>query len=245
MDKDKPVVPYSDVKGNKKEQVSSMFDRIAPTYDLLNRILSLGIDRSWRRKTVKQLNDIPLDHVLDIAPGTGDIAIEIARQFPETKVLGMDLADHMIDIGRKKTSRENLQSRIQFQRGDSENIPYSDNTFSAVTVAFGVRNFENTSLGLRECYRVLKPQGKFVVLEFSDPKLFPFKQIYRFYFKYILPFIGRITSSDRDAYNYLFRSVDAFPSGKEFVLLLRNAGFQNIRFKELTLGICTIYVALK
>jgi len=245
MSKGKPVVPYSGQKSSKKEQVSKMFDRIAPTYDLLNRILSLGIDRSWRRKAVAHLQGIKLDHVLDIATGTGDVAIEIARQYHSTRILGMDLADHMLEIGRKKIERRNLQNRIQFQRGDSENIPYADNTFSAVTVAFGVRNFENTLLGLKECNRVLKPQGRFIVLEFSNPKIFPFKQIYRAYFKYILPFIGKITSSDRNAYEYLFHSVQAFASGKEFVLLLKNAGFRNIRLKELTLGICTIYVAVK
>lgn len=242
----KEVTPYDEVQESKKGQVSKMFNKIAPHYDFLNHLLSLGIDRQWRKKAIAELADHrPLDLVIDIATGTADVAIEMAKTLRPTKIIGVDIAQEMLDIGDKKILNKELQEIISLELGDSEALRFSDNEADAVTVAFGVRNFENVPKGLSEIYRVLKPGGKFVVLEFSKPTIFPLKQGYNTYFKYILPFIGRITSKDPKAYTYLYESVQAFPDGKGFTQLLENEGFKDTKWRSLTLGICSIYTAIK
>jgi demethylmenaquinone methyltransferase/2-methoxy-6-polyprenyl-1,4-benzoquinol methylase len=239
-----PVKPYTE-KGSKKGQVTKMFDNIAPYYDFLNRLLSLGIDTIWRKKAIAKLKGQNPKMVLDVATGTADLAIEISRQLKVEKIIGLDIANEMLEIGRKKLKRKGLDNLINLTLGDSENLPFEDNTFDAATVAFGVRNFENLELGLKEMNRVLKKGGQIVVLEFSRPTLFPFKQLFNFYFKYILPFIGRFTSKDPKAYSYLYESVQAFPDGNEFLKVLKNTGFSDTKFEALTLGICSIYVGKK
>lgn len=242
--KHESVTPYADGDG-KKKQVESMFDRIAHRYDLLNRVLSGGIDTQWRRKAIRlAAHDAP-KRALDIATGTGDMAILLARKAPDCDIIGLDISGKMLDIAREKIQKRGLSDRIDFQQGDSENLPFTDNTFDVITVAFGVRNFENTLQGLKECNRVLKPAGQLVVLEFSQPHLTPFKQLYFAYSKYVLPFIGKITSRDSKAYKYLFESSQVFPAGTEFVKVLKQAGFHSNSYKSLTLGICTLYSGRK
>lgn len=238
------VKPYSE-QGSKKSQVSNMFDNIAPWYDFLNHFLSLGIDISWRKKTIASLLDLKPQIILDVATGTGDLAIEAAKQLSPNKIVGIDISNEMLEVGRGKLEKRSLSPIIDLQTGDSENIAFSDNTFDAVTVAFGVRNFENLEKGLTEMLRVLRPGGKIAILEFSMPTLFPFRNLYHFYFKNFLPVIGRITSKDPKAYSYLYESVQAFPDGKKFVSLLESIGYKSASFKPLTLGICTLYVATK
>ncbi len=238
------VKPYSQDKG-KKQQVSSMFDRIAPYYDLLNRVLSLGIDTRWRRKLVRKIAAQKPGQVLDVATGTGDVALEIHRQLPDSLITGADISEEMLEIGRKKVAKKGLTAQIRLQAGDSENLPFPDNTFDAITVAFGVRNFEDLDLGLKEMNRVLKKGGKLVVLEFSKPVSFPFKQMYNAYFRYVLPVIGRLTSKDPRAYSYLYESVQAFPDGEDFMRILKNNGYKTLENIPLTFGICTIYLAEK
>ena len=207
------VKPY-ETTGSKKKQVSNMFDNIAPWYDFLNHFLSLGIDYSWRKKAIKVLAKAQPKIILDVATGTADFAIEANKQLQPEKVVGIDISNEMLEVGRKKIAKKNLGKRIELQLGDSENLPFPNNTFDAVTVAFGVRNFENLEKGMKEMNRVLKPGGTVVVLEFSRPTLFPFKQFYNFYFKNILPLIGRLTSKDPKAYNYLYESVQVFPTAR-------------------------------
>lgn len=238
------VKPYRADKG-KKQQISGMFNRIAPYYDLLNRVLSLGIDTRWRRKTVAQFRPATPVRILDVATGTADVAIEIARQFKSSKITGIDISVEMLEIGRKKVSKRKLDGRIELQSGDSENLPFPDNTFDAITVAFGVRNFEDLDLGLKEMYRVLRPGGQLAVLEFSKPAVFPFKQMYNAYFRYMLPLIGRLTSRDPRAYRYLYESVQAFPDGGDFLKILVTNGYKTKKSIPLTFGICTIYLAEK
>jgi len=239
------ITPYKDNKSGKKEQVAQMFNNIARRYDFLNHFLSLGIDKIWRRKAIHYLKDIgPNPVILDVASGTGDLAIEALRLNPE-KVIGIDISDEMLNIGIKKIKKKNHDSVIKLQKGDSENLQFEDQTFDGLTVAFGVRNFEDLSKGLREMYRVLKSGGKAIILEFSKPKAFPVKQLYNFYFKAILPLIGKMVSKDRSAYTYLPESVSLFPERKEFIKELEKAGFKECLYKPLTLGIATIYVAKK
>ena len=218
-----------------------MFNRIAPYYDFLNRLLSLGIDTTWRKKAIRQLKADQPQVILDVATGTADVAMETARQLHPEKIVGIDISAKMLDIGRRKIKKEELSTIIELQEGDSENLPFPDNTFDAVTVAFGVRNFENLEKGLAEMNRVLKPGGKLVVLEFSRPTLFPFKQLFNGYFKYILPSIGRLTSKDPKAYRYLYESVQAFPDGQDFINFLQKTGYTDNQCKPLTLGICSLY----
>lgn len=238
------VKPYSE-QGSKKSQVSTMFDNIAPWYDFLNHFLSLGIDISWRKKTIRELRDLNPKQILDVATGTADLAIEAARQLSPAKIVGIDISTEMLEVGRVKLKKKGLSPIIELQSGDSENIAFADNTFDAVTVAFGVRNFENLEKGLAEMLRVLKPGGRAAILEFSKPTLFPFKQLYNFYFKNFLPVIGKITSKDPKAYSYLYESVQAFPDGKRFESLLGKIGFHSVKYKPFTLGICTLYIATK
>ena len=238
------VVPYKDEKAGKKEQVARMFDSISHRYDLLNHVLSLGIDRRWRKKAIGMLRPHQPRHILDVATGTGDFAIQ-AMDIQPDEVVGVDISEGMLEKGRAKIKALGLSSKIQLLSGDSENIPFDENKFDAVTVAFGVRNFADVQRGLREIHRVLKPGGHIIVLEFSRPRQFPFKQVYNFYFKTILPKIGRMVSSDRAAYTYLPESVEAFPDGEDFVNILRNVGFKEITCKPLTFSVSSIYMGQK
>ena len=238
------VVPYKDENSGKKEQVAKMFDNISHRYDFLNHFLSLGIDKIWRRKAISMLKASQPKVILDVATGTGDFAIQALSLKPE-KIFGIDISEGMLDMGRKKLKERNLSGKIELLKGDSENIPFGENKFDAVTVAFGVRNFENLEKGLREIYRVLKPGGKLIVLEFSRPKAFPMKQAYNFYFKAILPKVGRMISSDKSAYTYLPESVEAFPDGEDFLRILENVGFKQSQCKALTFGISSIYSGAK
>lgn len=237
------VTPYGSTEG-KKAEVERMFDKIAPKYDLLNRVLSLGIDVRWRKKAIGYLKEKP-QQILDVATGTADVALLMAKILRPQSIIGIDIANQMLDLGREKIQRQDLSGVIQLETGDSEQLRFTDNSFDAVTVAFGVRNFENLEKGLSEMFRVLRPGGRVVILEFSKPHVFPFKQIYNAYFKYVLPLIGRLTSRDMRAYTYLFESVQAFPEGDDFIQVLTKTGYQNPSCERLTLGICSIYSATK
>lgn len=238
------MIPYNQENAGKKVQVARMFDNISQRYDFLNHFLSLGIDRIWRKKAIDALKAHKPKLILDVATGTGDFAIQSLRLHPD-KVIGIDISEGMLSQGRIKLNEKQLTDKVELLSGDSENIPFPENKFDAVTVAFGVRNFENLEAGLMEIYRVLKPYGNVVVLEFSKPGQFPFKQIYNFYFRAILPKLGRFISKDPAAYTYLPESVKAFPDGDDFVRILRNVGFKEITCRTLTFGISTIYTGQK
>jgi demethylmenaquinone methyltransferase/2-methoxy-6-polyprenyl-1,4-benzoquinol methylase len=238
------VKPYGNESGSKKEQVATMFNNIAGRYDFLNHFLSLGIDVLWRKKAIRLLKAGEPKNILDIATGTGDFAIESLSLNPE-KVTGVDISEGMVAVGKMKIKKRKLEDKIELLSGDSENLPFADNTFDAITVGFGVRNFENLKKGLSEMNRVLKPGGKVAVLEFSKPAKFPVKQLYRFYFKRITPLIGKIMSKDASAYSYLPESVQAFPDGEQFASILKEVGFKNPVIHSLTFGIATIYIAQK
>jgi demethylmenaquinone methyltransferase/2-methoxy-6-polyprenyl-1,4-benzoquinol methylase len=238
------VKPYSE-SGSKKEQVSNMFDNIAHYYDFLNHFLSLGIDRGWRRKAIGSLRGLAPARLLDVATGTADLALEAHRQLAPISIVGVDISPKMLEKGRIKIEGRKLSDSIVLEDGDSENLRFSDASFDAVTVAFGVRNFENLRRGLAEMHRVLRPGGQLVVLEFSKPVTAPFKQLFHLYFRYMLPFIGKFTSKDPRAYAYLYESVQAFPDGAAFVGELTSVGFRQVEAKSLTLGICSVYLATK
>ena len=238
------VVPYKNKSIGKKKQIALMFDNISSKYDLLNHLLSFGIDRIWRRKAIELLRPSNPKTILDIATGTGDFAIQALRINPE-KVIGIDISEGMIEQGNQKIIRKNLNDRIELRMGDSENLEFKDNKFDAVIVAFGVRNFQNLEVGLTEMLRVLIPGGVAVILEFSKPDHFPFKQVYNFYFKKILPFIGKKISKDHSAYTYLPESVQAFPEGDDFLKLLEKVGFIKTQCIPLTFGISSIYLGEK
>ena len=238
------VKPYPGQDGGKKEQVASMFDSISPRYDLLNRVLSLGIDTIWRKKAINLLKADKPQRILDVATGTGDLAIEALRINPK-QVIGVDISAGMLAMGDEKLRKKKLEDRIKLVLGDSEGLPFGSNEFDAATVAFGVRNFEHLLEGLKDIQRVLKPGAKLVVLEFSKPNAFPVKQLYNFYFRFILPVVGRMVSKDSAAYTYLPASVQVFPEGKAFLGYMEKAGFVNNQEKRLTFGICSIYVGQK
>ncbi len=239
------VTPYKESEAGKKEQVAQMFNNIAPRYDFLNHFLSLGIDTIWRKKAIACLKQENPKLLLDIATGTGDLAITANKILNPDKIIGIDISEGMLSFGREKLVKLNLQDKIQLISGDSENIPFSENYFDAATVAFGVRNFENLDKGLTEINRILKPEGSLVVLEFSKPKTFPIKQIYNFYFNQILPTIGKLVSKDARAYSYLPESVQAFPDGVDFINHLQKAGFKQTYYKTLMFGIASIYYGKK
>ncbi len=241
---EKIVKPYSE-SGSKKTQVANMFDNIARRYDFLNRLLSLGIDKIWRKKAIHQLKNLQPKYILDVATGTADVALETARRLHPDKIIGLDISAEMLHFGREKVAKQGLSENIELVQGDSENLPFSDNTFDAITVAFGVRNFENLEKGLSEMNRVLKSGGKLVVLEFSKPRAFPFKQLFQLYFRNILPIIGKWTSQDPRAYSYLFESVQVFPEGEQFLNILQKTGYKTSKCIPLTLGVCSIYTAEK
>lgn len=238
------VVPYKYEQATKKEQVAKMFDNISHRYDFLNHFLSLGIDKGWRKKAINLLNPEAPKVILDVATGTGDFALQALALQPE-KIIGVDISAGMLDVGRKKMTRKGVDHVVEMIQADSENLPFEQNKFDAVTVAFGVRNFENLVKGLGEIFRVMKPGATLVVLEFSRPRRFPFKQIYNFYFKSILPKLGRWISRDKAAYDYLPESVEAFPDGQNFLQILKDVGFNQVACKPLTFGISSIYTAKK
>lgn len=236
------VTPYAS-DGTKREQVERMFDAISPKYDLLNRLFSLGVDQGWRRKVIRMVAEEPVDKLLDVATGTADLAImasKVAKQ-----VTGVDISDGMLAQGRVKVDAKGLKDRITLQQADSVALPFADGSFDAVTVAFGVRNYEDLSGGLREMLRVLRPGGRLLVLEFSKPQRTPMRQLFRFYFHQVMPLVGRLVSKDSAAYTYLPQSVDAFPEGQRFLDLLSAAGGQEVKARNLTGGIATIYTTRK
>ncbi|MBX9781912.1 MAG: bifunctional demethylmenaquinone methyltransferase/2-methoxy-6-polyprenyl-1,4-benzoquinol methylase UbiE [Chitinophagaceae bacterium] len=238
------VVPQNGSDKSKKEQVAEMFDSIAPRYDFLNRFLSLGIDKGWRRKALNQLKELKPQLILDVATGTGDVAIMAARQLTPQKIIGIDISEKMLEGGRKKIDNKGLATIIELQSGDSETINFPDNTFDAVTVAFGVRNFENLEKGLTEINRVLKPGGRLAVLEFSKPWLPGFSAVCKWYIGKLSPAIAG-TVSNKQAYQYLNNSINAFPEGKAFEAVLTKTGFKHTQCKPLTFGICSIYTGDK
>ena len=238
------VLPFKDEDGSKKEQVARMFDNISGRYDRLNHLLSLGIDRGWRKKAIKVLERHRPGRILDVATGTGDFAIEASR-IPGSDITGVDISEGMLANGRTKIAGLGLSERVRLVTGDSENLRFEDNFFDAVIVAFGVRNFENLELGISEIRRVLRPDGILVVLELSEPENALTGLLYRLYFHRILPWLGRLVSGDQYAYRYLPDSVSAFPNGRLFVNVLQKCGFRNCSWKPLTLGTCGLYVASK
>lgn len=238
------VKPYSP-DGSKKEQVAEMFNAISPKYDALNRILSVGIDQIWRRKTVREIRATGATKILDVATGTADLALALADGIKGAQVVGVDISVGMLDVGRQKVRAHRKDDRVRLDLGDGEQLPYDDASFGAITVAFGVRNFENLEQGLRDMHRVLQPEGTLAVLEFSQPTSWPFRPLYLFYFKNILPRIGRLISKDASAYTYLPDSVQAFPYGEAFATKLHEAGFSAVRIRPLSLGIASLYLAVK
>ncbi len=236
------IKPY--VNGSsKRQQIEEMFDSISHRYDFLNHFLSMGIDRSWRRKAIAELKSIAPKKILDVATGTGDLAIAALSLNPD-EVVGVDISTKMLEVGRLKLAKRNLD-KIQLRQGDGANLDFPDNYFDAVTVAFGVRNFENLTAGLNEMSRVMRIGGKAVILEFSKPSAFPIKQIFSFYSKYILPLWGKVFSGSSEAYTYLPESVKHFPEGEQLSKILIECGYKEVKITRLTFGICTIYTAVK
>jgi len=240
---EKLVKPYNSEK-SKKEEVAEMFNNISTNYDFLNHFLSLGIDHLWRKKAIKQLKNLEVKKVIDIATGTGDFAIASLKLNPD-EVIGVDISSGMLEVGAKKMKNKGHDTTIKMILGDSENLVFEDNYFDALTVGFGVRNFENLEKGLSEMLRIIRPGGKIVILEFSKPKKFPVKQVFSFYSKYFIPFFGKRISKDTKAYAYLPESVAAFPEGKEFEDILKKMNYRNVDSIILSGGIATIYTGIK
>ena len=238
------ITPYSSSE-TKKEQVANMFNNISGTYDFLNHFLSLGIDIIWRKKAIGELKALKPQKMLDVATGTGDFAFEAIKILKPKEIIGVDISVGMLEVAKKKIIERGLSHIFSVQQGDSEGLLFEDHTFDAITVAFGVRNYENLEKGLADMLRVLKPGGKIVVLEFSKPRVFPIKQIYSFYFKRITPFFGGLFSKDKKAYAYLEESVQAFPDGKDFTQLMDKVGYQHTKHRSLTFGISAIYTGIK
>ena len=239
------VKPYKSSENSKKKQVEQMFDNISSNYDFLNHFLSFGIDHIWRNKAIKIVAEDQPKFILDVATGTGDLAFTAQKKINPDKIIGLDLSNGMLEVGRAKIQKRNLNDKLEFIQGDSEELPFEDEYFDAVMVSFGVRNFENLNKGLSEIIRVLKKGGKIVVLEFSKPKTFPIKQGYHIYSKYILPVFGSLISKDKSAYHYLPESVAAFPEGNDFLNELMKVGFNESKFDKLSGGIASIYSAIK
>ena len=245
MSLEKKVTPYKNSTLNKKEQVEKMFDTISENYDGLNRVISFGTDIKWRKKVLATIIEHQPESILDIATGTGDLAIKFAEKTSARKIIGLDLSEGMLSIARKKVVDTALKDTIEFIKGDSEALPFKDNMFDAITVSFGIRNFENLEKGLSEILRVLKPNGLFIILETSVPTKFPFKQGFQFHSKIILPLIGKLFSKDKFAYNYLSESAYVFPYGEKLNNILQKIGFINVINKPQTFGVATIYTATK
>ncbi len=238
------IKPY-DGNESKAEQVEKMFNNIAPAYDKLNHALSWNIDKSWRKKAIALLKPFTPQHIMDVATGTGDFAIQACRTLQPEELIGTDISEGMMNVGREKVKREGLEKSISFQREDCTKLSFPENRFDAITVAFGIRNFEDLDRGLQEMYRVLTPGGHLVILELSEPDYFPMKQLYAVYSKAVIPTLGKLLSKDRSAYTYLPQSIKAFPQGEVMQKIIRKAGFSQVSFKRLTLGICTLYFATK
>ena len=241
----KTVKPYSDSNQSKKEQVTQMFDAISKEYDSLNRMITFGIDVRWRKRVIEIISKIKPTKVLDIASGTGDLAIMAAQKTNALEIIGADISEGMLEVGKQKIKKLGLSNRIKMQVADSENLPFKTNYFDAITVAFGVRNFENLDKGLSEIYRVLKPSGIFIVLETSVPTLPIIKQGYLFHSNFILPFFGKLFSKDPKAYSYLSKSAKNFPFGQDFNNIMIKNGFKEVQNKPQSLGVASIYVGRK
>lgn len=238
------IKPYGK-QGEKGVLVEQMFDNIAPSYDKLNHRLSWNIDRKWRNTAIDQLVSLSPKTILDVATGTGDFAILSAMKLQPQSLVGIDISDGMMDIGRRKVKERGLEGVVSFKKEDCLNLSFSENTFDAITVAFGIRNFQDLDRGLQNMFRVLKQGGKVVIVELTTPVKFPMKQLYAVYRKTVLPLYGRLISKDTDAYNYLNKTIAAFPQGEKMQEILQKAGFCNVKFKRLTFGICTLYTAEK
>jgi demethylmenaquinone methyltransferase/2-methoxy-6-polyprenyl-1,4-benzoquinol methylase len=239
------VTPYKDQELTKKEQVAKMFNNISKTYDFLNHFLSLGIDIIWRKKAINELIKDKPQTILDVATGTGDFAFEALEKLKPKKIIGVDISQGMLNIADKKILKRGKSDVFEVRLGDSEKLLFDNDSFDAVTVAYGVRNFENLEKGIADMLRVLKPNGKAVILEFSKPKAFPIKQLYNFYFNYVTPTVGKVFSKDASAYSYLPESVAAFPDGAKFIALMDKVGYKNTKCKPLAFGICSIYTGIK
>lgn len=237
------IKPYN--SGEKGKQVEEMFNNIAPTYDTLNHRLSWDIDKGWRKKAIAQLQPFSPRHILDIATGTGDFAILAARMLTPEKLIGADISEGMMDIGRQKVKRARLEQIISFEKEDCLQLSYPENSFDAVTAAFGIRNFPDLDRGLKEIFRVLKPDGHLSIVELTSSVAFPMKQLFKVYSHTVLPIYGRLVSRDDSAYRYLTATIEAFPQGEQMVGILKKAGFSEARFERLTFGICTMYLATK
>lgn len=238
------VTPYNNSETTKKEQVAEMFDNISNRYDFLNHFLSMGIDKGWRKKAIRLLAPSQPKKILDIATGTGDFAIEAMKLNPEY-VIGCDISEGMMEKGREKLVKRKLDDRITLRYGDSENLPFEDQQFDAITVGFGVRNFENLKAGLTDMHRVLRKNGVAAILEFSKPKKFPAKQFFGFYNNKLLPLIGKTVSKDPRAYSYLPESIKVFPEGEALVAILKEVGFTSCEMTRVSGGVATIYLAKK
>ena len=238
------INPYN-AEEKKGVQVEKMFDNIAPAYDKLNHTLSLNIDKRWRRTAINWLKPFKPQRMMDVATGTGDFAIQAYKMLQPAELIGTDISEGMMNVGRKKVEAIGLQNKITFAKEDCTQLSFPDKRFDAITVAFGIRNFEDLDKGLREIHRVLDSQGKLVILELSEPTQFPMKQLYAIYSKIVIPTLGKLLSKDRSAYTYLPASIKAFPQGEVMTDILKKAGFQHVSFKRLTLGICTLYMASK
>ncbi len=234
------VKPYNP-EGGKKEQVADMFNNISKTYDLLNRFMTMGIDTIWRKKAIRTLKPLHPQLILDVATGTGDFALESIRILNPKKIIGVDISQGMLDVAKEKAKKKGLTDQFEVRLGDSESLPFEDNTFDAVTVAFGVRNFENLEQGLSDIRRVLKPGGKAIILELSNPTAFPVKQLFHFYFHKVVPAMGKLISKDNRAYEYLPESVAKFPDGERFAAITDKVGFASCNVRPQTFGFCTIY----
>lgn len=241
---DKIVKPYGDESSSKKQEVATMFNNISAKYDFLNHFLSLGIDKLWRKRAIKELKALKPKRILDIATGTGDFALEALKINPHN-IIGVDISEGMLKVGMEKMKAKEVDHIISLRLGDSENLPFENEVFDAITVGFGVRNFENLEKGLSEMLRVLKPGGKAIVLEFSKPKSFPIKQLFGFYSNYLIPFFGKLFSKDKRAYSYLPESVKVFPEGQAFRDILTKVGFENVSSFTVSGGIATIYSGTK
>lgn len=244
MYKQEKIKPYGE-EGRKGEQVEKMFDNIAPTYDLLNHSLSFGLDRYWRNTAIDTLSPYVPKQILDVATGTGDFALLATRRLKPEQLLGVDLSEGMLEVGRRKIAEAGLSDVIKFQKEDCMNLSLPDNAFDAVTVAYGVRNFENLDRGLCEMHRVLREGGRLVIIELTTPHSFPMKQVFGLYSHVLMPLVGRFISKDTKAYHYLPASMEAFPQGEEMQKILQKAGFKDVRFKRFTFGLSTLYTATK
>ena len=245
MPQHSPVTPYAASPAPKREQVETMFNRIAPTYDRLNHMLSLGIDRGWRRKAIDALRPFAPKQMLDIATGTGDFAIQAVQRLQPQSLIGADISEQMMAVGRKKVDEAGLSDIISFQHEDCTDLSFKDDTFDAVTVAYGARNFDNLESGLREMCRVLRPKGHLLLVELTTPPRFPMKQLFWIYAHVVMPLIGRLISHDNSAYTYLPASMAAFPQAEQLTPMLRQCGFSKVQFKRFTFGLSTMYLATK